>query len=166
MTLVVEDGTGKSDAESYISVANTDLYHEKFDHSNWIGSTVIKEAALRKATQYLDGKYQSVYPGNRIDTDQALGWPRVGATYLDGMEILDTVVPIEIINATAELALKSLSGELETDITKQDRAIKERVDIIEIVYAPGTSSSTVYKSIMTILSRLIGSGTYGIVRRT
>lgn len=56
MALIVEDGTGLADAESYLSVADADTYHADRNNEAWQDySTAEKEAALRKATQYITG---------------------------------------------------------------------------------------------------------------
>ena len=59
-TFIVEDGTGKSDANSYITEAAADQYVE--NHSGdaaWLaGQQADKEKALRLATQYIDNEYR------------------------------------------------------------------------------------------------------------
>ena len=53
MTLVIEDGTGKSNAESYISVADADTYHSNRGNTDWAAlTTAEKERLLRIATDY------------------------------------------------------------------------------------------------------------------
>lgn len=80
---VVEDGTSKSDANSYTTIAFADQYFENHDNpSDWTGSTQAeKEMALRNATQYLDRYYGGRWRGRKKDLDenQALDWPRVSA---------------------------------------------------------------------------------------
>ena len=53
LTLVKEDGTGKSDANSYASVADADAYHEGHLYASaWTGATTAdKEKALVMATR-------------------------------------------------------------------------------------------------------------------
>ena len=67
MSLIVEDATGLSTAESYLSVANADTYHASYTGSTaWSGaSTGTKERALRRATQYLDSVYGGRWLGER-----------------------------------------------------------------------------------------------------
>ena len=69
MVLIVEDGTGKADAESYLSVADADTYHTKHgDSADWDGaSTGDKEEALRMGTQYLDATYNTLWIGSRAN---------------------------------------------------------------------------------------------------
>ena len=55
MTLIVEDGTGKSDAESFASVASADAQMTALGITIWTSLvTEEKEQALRRATQYME----------------------------------------------------------------------------------------------------------------
>lgn len=111
MALIVEDGTAKSDAESYISVDDADTYV-----SNWYGTlsdwddldTAGKERALRTGTRYIDSHD---FLGYREDDDQSLAWPRYGVGYIDGQYIDDDEIPTPVKNATVEAALKDAQGE-------------------------------------------------------
>ena len=55
MAIVTEDGTGKSDAQSYLSLADADAYFTARGVSAWTGSNAVKEAALI-ADRLSDGK--------------------------------------------------------------------------------------------------------------
>ena len=67
MALIVEDGTGVSGAESYISVVDADDYHTNHGNTSWgSADTTAKEIALRKASEYLDGKYGKRWLGIRM----------------------------------------------------------------------------------------------------
>ena len=83
MSLIVEDGTGKVDAESYQSVSAADTYFSNVGNSLWTGSTAVKEAALRKATIYLDSTYQ--WQGSIFSLEQSLNWPRLGVYDYQGI---------------------------------------------------------------------------------
>ena len=78
MSLIVEDGTGRADAESYASVSVADAYHTARGNTAWaaLATTALKEAALRKATDYLGQTYGLRWKGYRMTTTQALDWPR------------------------------------------------------------------------------------------
>ncbi len=116
MALVVEDGTGKTDAESYISVADSNTYHTAHGHTAWTGSETVKEQALRAATQYLDATFQLQWKGRSVTKEQALDWPRSGATLQDGWNIDSDEIPASLQHATTELALHALTEELIPDI--------------------------------------------------
>lgn len=78
--LILEDGTGLADANSYADIAMADSYHARRLYAEvWTNETdaVMKEAALMMATQLIDANY--AFNGSRISETQALCWPRVGA---------------------------------------------------------------------------------------
>lgn len=72
MTLIIEDGTGKPDAESYASAEDLAMYAVKF-------GTVIpegvpaQEALLRRAALAMDSM---TWKGRKTNSEQALSWPR------------------------------------------------------------------------------------------
>lgn len=111
MALIVEDGTGLADAESYLSLPAADAYHLAFGNTAWNSATdAAKEAALRRATQYLDSHYQ--FSGEPLTTTQALSWPRV-LPDLPGPRWAWPVKRVQ--DSCAELALRALSGALTAD---------------------------------------------------
>lgn len=112
MSLVTEDGSGLSNAESYASVPEADAYHAaQGNPAAWSGAaTPDKESALRQATSYLDGVYTGRWRGLRAHEAQALAWPRCEAIDDDGFLIAAASVPVKLKNATAELALKVIGG--------------------------------------------------------
>ena len=76
LTLVKEDGTGLSNANSYASVAEGDAYFEGHLYATaWTGASAgSKAAALVMATRLVDSQYQ--FNGVRANEGQALQWPR------------------------------------------------------------------------------------------
>jgi hypothetical protein len=167
---IVEDGTGRADALSYISVHEADLYHARRGNHTWgnlsIGS---KKAALVKATEYIGQIYRMVWKGSRVNAIQALDWPRVYVVKddlkYDGLVGYETLyylfyypsdeVAIEVKNATAILALKSVSGELISDLTQT--VIKERVDVLEVEYDKNSPQWVRYREIDNLLRPLLVS---------
>lgn len=135
MALIVEDGTGRTDAESYISVADADARHSNFGNSAWTGTDAVKESALRKATAYMLQAYRQLWVGNRVKVNppQALDWPRYGVE-VDGFPVHFDVVPADIANACADLALRALSGDLNADLTRG--VVRKKIGPIETEYDP------------------------------
>src|SRR5689334_14898370 len=72
LTLVKENGTGLSNANSYANVADCDAYHEgHLWASTWTSAiTATKEAALVLATRLIDANVQ--FNGLRTTSGQAL----------------------------------------------------------------------------------------------
>jgi len=122
MALIVEDGTGLPNAESYASVAEADAYHAAYGNpSAWAPiSTTQKELALRTATQYLEAVHNQGWAGDRFTDTQALAWPRSGVEDDGGHVLPEAPLPAALKNATAVMALKSLSETLLPDLSVDD----------------------------------------------
>lgn len=101
MTLVVEDGTGLSTANAYISVADFAAYHSARNNVAAAAlSTAEIEAAIIYATVWMDARYS--WRGDIVDDDQALGLPTEDGEDDQGRNI--TGLPTRVANACAELA--------------------------------------------------------------
>lgn len=163
MALITEDGTGLSAAESLCSVAFATAYHAARGNSAFeaLGSDPVREQLLRKATDYLEQMFREQWAGHRINTTQALSWPRYGVPMRDaGSFYASDAVPVIVANACAELALRAISGSLAPDIGR----LKSRVKIgpIETEYAAG-AAHTRYRAIDQMLLPLLkGSGGMGV----
>lgn len=155
MALVVEDGTGLSTAESYISVADAETRLGNLGDTTFAAlSTAEKEEALRKATIYMEGAYRLRWKGTRLLRAQALSWPRYGAV-VDSYDLDSDTVPTEVANACADFALKASTGELLPD---QERAvIREKVGSLETEYGEFSSQTKTYPLIARTLAPFLKS---------
>lgn len=158
----VEDGTGKSDATSYISVDELkQLWYNIGYEFIGISDDVIKRL-LNKSTQYLDNTYRNSFPGCRDVEAQSLEWPRTVAYYIDGFDIPEGSVPPEVKSAISEMAhLIQEGNDPYAVISKSGKIISEtvQVDVIKEAkrYEEGTSFyQDIYTSIDTILGRITG----------
>lgn len=115
LVLIKEDGTGKSDANSYADVADGDAYHDAHLYATaWTAATTgNKEKALAMATRVLDAEYK--FYGVRTKETQALQWPRDlcpdrdCAPDPDGCAYLaNEKVPVPLVSATCEMARELL----------------------------------------------------------
>lgn len=120
MTLIVENGTGLSNAESYASVADADAYLAAYGvPATWAAADdAAKEIALRKATRYLDAVYAHDWPGCVKNPDQALAWPRYGAERQDGVCLDSASVPTAVKQATSYMAARATEEDIYPDTTK------------------------------------------------
>lgn len=179
MALTVEDGTGLADAESYASVADADSYHALRGNTLWATmSETEKEAALRRATDYLVQAYRLRFKGTRVNGVQTLDWPRNfveredftyatlnGYSYIGGAYYYPSDdVPVEMVQACCLAAFKAASGDLAPDI--EPLAIREKVGPIEVERAPGSSRVIRYQALDNILAPLLkrGGGTLTVMR--
>jgi len=111
---------GDLTANSYASLAEAAAYHAARGNTTWTGADALKEAALIRATQWLDGRYGDQWPGvRRYLRAQALDWPRADAYDRDGTYVDLETIPPEVVQATCEAALRELvaPGSLSPDVT-------------------------------------------------
>lgn len=130
-TFTVETGAGLTNANSYVSLADADQYHDDFGApAAWTGATdAAKQAALRVATQYLDATFGARWKGTKANETQALDWPRSNAVREDYV-LDDTAVPLELEHAASVLALKHIGGTvLVPDIVNEGAVASTRVKV-------------------------------------
>ena len=137
MALEVEDGTGKTNADSYLSVDDADAYWDNHGQlSAWMDSTTAqKEEALRVGTQYLDMNYGPAWKGSRTNGTQALDFPRSDMVDRDEYNIDSDSIPTKLEHATAEAAYRhrNETDGLFPDVSASDSGVKrERVRVGEI----------------------------------
>ncbi len=162
MALIVEDGTGKADADSYISTEDADAYHRARFNEAWaLLSGVEKEAALRKATDYMTAAYGPRWSGVRVSASQALDWPRSGVVSR-GFTVDAATVPAEVSKACAELAVRAAAGQLLADVGRT--VVREKVDVLEVQYSEYGPQSTRFAAVDAMLAQLFG-GMSGVSRK-
>jgi hypothetical protein len=176
MTLIVEDGTGLPNAESYASVAQFRAYNTARGRELALTDGEI-EALLRRATDYLQQTYYGRWAGYRNREVQALDWPRSyvprdpSVTYPTESQItaeLDTYyypfneLPKQLVDATCELAFKANGADLIKDVDRVAR--RESVGPLSVEYETNRTPITLYPSIDMALARLLlraGTGLNG-----
>lgn len=177
MALTVEDGTIVSGADSYITLADADAYHAARGITLWATmSEAEREQAIRRATDYMVQAYRLRWSGTRVSSEQSLDWPRnwverTDYAYLtaNGSQVIGGAfyypsdeVPSEVQNACAELAYRGAAGPLMADQTRQ--TLREKVDVIEVEYAPWAPTRTAYEAVEAMLRPFIKAGTSGVSR--
>lgn len=155
--LIVEDGTGLSNAESYISVTDADTYiaaYKGADATYDAATTTAKEIAARQATKYLDGVYN--WKGEIYSSDQALDWPR-NYVYND-RGLMETGIPTALEQATAEMMFLIVTDVTITEnVDRGKQTVKEKVDVIEVEYESGASQQPSFPIVNRLLSDLVMS---------
>jgi hypothetical protein len=159
MSLIVEDGTGKADAESYISVADATTYHTNMGNRDaWgsIGNEAAKEAVLRQATSFMSNRYFEQWMGYGTNLTQRLDWPRIGVYTRNRNVVANNAIPDQIKAACAELALRAASGELEPDM--QQAVKREKIGPIEVEYDQYSPDTPTYLRIDAMLAEFLSAG--------
>ena len=151
--IVVEDGTGISNANSYVSVAEADdILVTNIHNTNWFTLTSPdKEKLLVWATRLLNSK--AVWYGKKTYTTSALPWPRTSVKTKDNDLIGYNVIPHQLKEATAEMARYLV----EVDRTKEqerDGVTRLSVDVIDIRFDQNYRLPSLPTLIWEILSEL------------
>lgn len=162
MPVTVITTIGAANANSYISVVEADTYFEGHLYaSQWASATTdTKSAALVYATRTLDNKI--TWNGSKVDQvygNQALQWPRASAYTQDGIYVPSDIIPVEVKNATAELALNLIKNDLLNQDTGDTLGITEiKVDVINLKFDSSIKKAVIPKDVIDNLNGL------GIVR--
>lgn len=156
MALTVETGAGLANADALISVADAATYLTAVGDTTWVSaSTAAKEAALRRATQYLDTQY--TWRGVQLTSTQALEWPR-SIDIGDGRAYTWPVRQIR--EACAELAVRALAGDLYADAGQTIKS--EAIGPIRTEYEPGLSGGqTRFVAVDRMVAKFTTSGGAG-----
>ncbi len=153
MALTLDATIEGANSNSYLTVAKADSYHEgRLFATGWSGaSTGDKEAALVWATRLLDTHFDWTAGKNTLT--QALRWPRYGALDRDGLLIDVAILPVSLVEATAELA-RLLIGTDRT-IEKGTEGLKGlKVDVIELEFDKNDRTVTIPDEIYQMVSHL------------
>lgn len=164
MTLVVEDGTGLSNANAFVSVADADARHTLLGNTAWTGTDAAKEAAIARATVYMEQAYRQRWVGVRVSSEQALSWPRYVEGLVDGWPIDSDEVPSDIADACADLALRALSDDLNADLTRA--VVRKKIGPLETEYDRASPQSKRFRAVdMALAPYLKGSSVSAMLVR-
>lgn len=150
MALTPEDGSVVAGADSYCSLAYATTYHGDRGNASWaaLASDTVREQCLRKATDYMVQVYRGRWQGQRKQDGQSLDWPRVWVV-VDHYAVLSTIVPTEVKNACAELALKAATSTLYAD--QSQGVIREKIGPLETEYDKSSPVAVRYKAVDSML---------------
>lgn len=176
--LIVEDGTARSDSESYVSAADCATYASNRALA-FNGGDAGAEPALRRATAYIDATYQSRFSGfPLLYGTQSLQWPRIGA-YIEipeagrdkaflyaatdgywygGVYFFQTnVIPKQIITATCEAAIREFGtpGSLAPDLDRGNAIVRLQAGSVSVQYGANAPATTTFQVLDQALASLL-----------
>ncbi len=168
--LIVEDGSGVENANSYCDETDANAYFELRGNTAWTGISSSpdqgKPAALIRATAAIDATYRSRFGGTKTGgRAQSLQWPRSGAYDAEGELIASDEIPQEVIDATCEAALRELAepGSMMPDIAAGGVEKRIKAGSVEIERFGNAPAAATFSIIDGILSGLIGSATASFI---
>lgn len=151
MTIIVEDGTIVTGANSYVSEAELTTYAT----ARGVTLSGDTEELLIRAMDYIEAQ---CFIGLKLTEDQPLQWPRANAV-IDGYLVSTDEIPEELKNGEMEAAMSIDNGEDPlADIPRQQT--KATVGPISVEYALGSSTNTVRK-INNALRKVLKAGGSG-----
>lgn len=162
MTIIVEDGTGKADSQSYASVADYVAYATL--RAITVPDDASISAALIRAADYLESGIPGTFIGTRASTTQAMQWPRT-VRDCDGNEQYKGVIPAALIRAQMALATASIDGiELMPNVESTSYVTKETVGPITTEYSDPLKSGAIptFTAVDALLKGLIDN-VYGSI---
>lgn len=158
-TLIVEDGSGVSNANCYVAVAGARSYAADRGVTLDASDDVVG-AQIIMATDYLESLD---YIGVATSITQSLSWPRQRIMINDDTPFPSNQIPTNLIKAQCQLVVEQANGIVlqPTSNVKDSGAsgfiIEERVDIIDTKYSDkiGTTSAPVMPKVLALLRDLL-----------
>jgi hypothetical protein len=153
MALIVEDGSGVTGADAFVSVADFKAYCD--DRGTSYGTDEAIEQAIRRATDYVS---RLNWTGWRVNArDQALSWPRSGVTDAEGYAIANNELPIEVADATCEVAIYELSNPraMSPSFVASQAVKSEQVGEIKVEYIGAGASAQGERPVILALSEIL-----------
>ena len=148
-TIVVEDGSQVSGANSYVSEAELATYAA----DRGVTASGTAAVLLIQAMDYIESQ---PFIGKKFTDSQALLWPRYGV-YVYGYYVDTDSIPTLLKEAEMEVALGIDAG--NNPLASEARmTLREKVGPLDITYSPGSRTATYLKAAETKLEKLVGSG--------
>lgn len=151
MTIIVEDGTIVSGANSYASEAELSAFAAARNIT--LSGDYTTEQLLITAMDYIESLY---YKGVKLTYDQPLQWPRADV-YIDGYYNSVDNIPKELKNGLMQAAIAVDSGNNPLQVEPR-KTVREKVGELEVEYATGASSVVIDTKILSFLSKLLDGG--------
>lgn len=115
-------------------------------------------SSMLRASVWVDATFRAQFAGWKTGRRaQAREWPRSGAEHLDCNPIPADEVPIEILHATYEAALRELGapGGLSPDYVAAERIVREKIGPIDTSFADGTLSAADLRPVVTLIDDIL-----------
>lgn len=163
VTLIVEDGTGRSDANAIVSLAEFKAYFDGRGTSYSTYADDLLNAAIVRASSFLVNAY--VWQGQKINMRaQTMPFPRFGVTDREGWSIATNEIPHEVKAACCEIALYEAAnpGAMNPSVVQSEKVRSEQVGSIRVEYANLFNSAADTRPVLLAVNDLLwpffGSG--------
>lgn len=151
-TIIVEDGSGLTNSNSYVSEAELTTYAS----DRGIALSTATDVLLIKAMDYVESLS---FIGTKFTEEQALQWPR-DEVYIDGYYIERETIPKELKNGLMATAV-AIEQELDPLRVVERATKREKVDVVEVEYMDSAASETIVRTINAAMRKIIRPGGHG-----
>ncbi len=187
MALIIEDGTGLSNSNSYIDVADTLAYASSMgatlpnaDGGAQITTWLLIAMRYLESLTYIGQQLHTAYYSNGgVVNGQALQWPRIdplqaiiaqyspGASipWIQPLAIIPSGVPTNVITAQAQLAVEQFQGIVlfKSQQSGKGRVTQNRIDVFSTSYDYRGVSDSVYMPLVSdLLQPFVVPGSKGL----
>ncbi len=147
-----------AEVTSYVESLVADKYFAQANITAWLALTVAqREGFIIRSTRLLD---RQAWLGEKTVSTQALAWPRSN-TGVD--DVVDTIIPQEIVDACLELALDLSEGsEVENELTTAQKLKAIKAGSVALTYFRGAEGPSLRFPLVAqelLRKYLTGSGT-------
>ena len=105
--MIVENGNGLSNANSYVTIEYANNYFSEHGITNWLDlEEGKKEIALINGTDFIDNSFK--WRGKKATQEQSLSFPRVNIVDNDGYDVAG--IPEKLKQAVCEATILSANG--------------------------------------------------------
>ncbi len=148
MAIIVEDGSVVLGANSYVSEADLTAYAA----ARGVALTAGTEQLLIQSMDYIESRQ---YQGTKSTNAQPLQWPRFGV-FIDGWYQDQDEIPQLLQDSEMETAI-AIDGGDDPMANQERETIRERVDVLEVEYAPGARATTYLTAVETKITKLLAA---------
>lgn len=154
--MIVEDGTGKENANSYVTIAEATEYFTASNDEVWLAlSEDAQKAGLIRATRYIDMRYGPVLTGTPKTSTQALFYPANDAVNVYGYT--ETGVPRYAKVAVMEAARAEQDEPLFAVDDKSERVSEFSAGSLSVKMSGLAPTGKVIEAVDRAISRLINN---------
>jgi hypothetical protein len=151
-TIIVEDGSNVSGANSYITEAELATYAADR------GITLVGDPnqLIVLSMDYIESLK---YKGVKFSEEQPLQWPRYNVI-VDGYYVDSDEIPKELVQGQLATAIAIDQGNGPLNVIERTTK-REKVDVLEIEYSDSSTSKSIDPNISNSLQKLLKAGSGG-----
>lgn len=162
MALIVEDGTGLTNANAFISVAYFKAYCDARGHDYSAYSDTQIETGIVRSTDFMSNSWRwdgfKLHGRGNAAGEQALAFPRTGLVDGEGRSVPYDEVPREVKDATSEVVRVELAtpGIMTPSYTPHERVKSEKVGPLAQEFDLSSKDAEGARPVLLVVRDLIG----------